>query len=53
MSEKKIIGHIVVNDKKVEVTGETGKYWICGNRQFRKLTYTLVKKKEVKKNDVH
>lgn len=53
MSEKKTIGHIVVNDKKVDVTGESGKYWICGNRQFRKSAYTLVKKKEVKKDDVH
>ena len=52
VSGKKIIGHIVVNHKKVEVTGENGKFWVCGSRQFRKATHKIVRKKEVKKDDV-
>lgn len=35
--KKEIIGHVVTEDgKKYEVTGETRKYWICKNTQFRK-----------------
>lgn len=47
MAKKEIIGYVVLkNGKKYEVISETGKYWVCKNNQFRKLSVVFKKRKE-------
>ena len=46
---------VLADGARHEITGETGKYWICGETQFRKaLGYEIeeiVEKAEPKKDD--
>lgn len=38
-------GYVLVlhSDQKYTITGETGRYYICGNTQFRKSSRQIVK----------
>ena len=29
---------VLTDGRKLEITGEDGKYWVCGERRFRKLS---------------
>lgn len=51
MAKKKAVTYVVLPDgSKYKITGENGKYWICGETQFRKSVYDVseIKEKEVK-----
>lgn len=42
MAKKKTKRLAVLRDgTKQEITGENGRYWVCGNRQFRKAEVIL------------
>lgn len=45
--KKEVLGYVVAeNGKRYEVIGENGKYWICKNNQFRKISVVFKERKE-------
>ena len=47
---KKIL--CMVNGDEIPVTGQKGKYWICGETQFRKANPSILCVKTVKEKEV-
>lgn len=41
--EKKKMFLLFADGEKVEITGETDKFWICGETQYRKSNLRIVK----------
>ena len=39
MSKERIL--VLHGGERVRITGEEGKYWLCGDRRFRKLSHSV------------
>lgn len=37
---------VFTDGRELQITGETGKYWLCGEEQYRKLSKTIAGIKE-------